>query len=120
MHCFAMIHQLNPQFGSSNINSGRGRPVVSIFSVIRARSSLVSHSLHVFALEFLLGAMEQHPKIVAVHAKRPANFVAVALIKKNSFQQGSVSRLKVEQDFPDFVLDLQGGHNLQSIGALVG
>jgi hypothetical protein len=115
-----MIHQLKPQFGSSHINSGRRSPVVSIFSVIRARSSLVSDSLHVFDLEFLLGAMEQHPKIVAVYSKLPADFVAVALIEKNGFQQGSVSRLKAEQDFPDFLPDLPGSHYLQRIGALVG
>ena len=64
--------------------------------------------------------MEQHPQIVAIHAKLPADFVAVAFIEKHSLEQGPVAGIEFQQNRADFVLDLPGSHDFQRVGALVG
>ena len=121
LYSFAVIHLLNPHCGPTS-NSGRGRQIVSNLSGICAQGHRIAEALNVLRLEFLLGPMQQNPQIVAFHAKLPADFVAIALVKKDSLQQQPVARGQVKQNLPDFILDLPGdlpgNHHLQRIGAI--
>ena len=80
----------------------------------------MADSLDVFSLELLFGAVEQYAQIVAVHAKLPADFVAVALVEKDGVEQGAIAGSQVEQNLPDLVFDLAGGHDIQGAGSPSG
>jgi hypothetical protein len=63
-----------------------------------AEGHAVAHVLHVFDLEFLLGAMEKHPQILPIDAELPADLVTILLIEKDCFQYGAVSFRKAQEN----------------------
>ena len=74
-------------------------------------------ALDVFGLEFLLGAVEEDAEIFAVHIKFLTDFVAVALVEKDGFEEGAVAERQAEKNFADFLFDLAGRDDVEGVSA---
>ena len=70
----------------------------------------------VLGLEILFCAVEQNSKVFALDAEFPANLVPVTFVKKDGFEERSISNRHTKEDLPDFDLDLAGSGNAVCVG----
>jgi len=85
---------------------------VSTFALIKFPTEF----LQVLGLEILFCTVEQNSKVFALDAEFAANLVPVTFVKKDGFEERSISNRHTKQDLPDFDLDLAGSGNAVGVG----
>jgi len=60
--------------------------------------------------------VEQNSKVFALDAELAADLIPVTFVKKDGFEERSVSNRHTKEDLPDFDLDLAGSRNAVGVG----